>query len=179
MSLKDQAVNARTKRHLESNRKPCTGYSCVDEPVSCEECVMSACTFVYQKLAIAKFMVLQAKERTTTAKECKEKLDVLKQKFGDCIIPGRNGGIREADCASEQHALLADLGFANTSTEQGERGWGDDLRDMLRLVVSKEREEKAKLRRTTSSKKCKKAGRASARFRPGRLPVVLESPCED
>ncbi|KDN66252.1 hypothetical protein CSUB01_06767 [Colletotrichum sublineola] len=142
-SLRDHAVRTRTKRHLESARASCiTGYNCFNEPASYEECVLSACTFVYQKLAIAKFMVLQAKERTAAAKECKEQLNGLRKEFGDCIVLEKNGGIREVDCASEQRALLAEWGLANTKTENSGRKWEDDLRDMVRLSVSREREEK-------------------------------------
>ncbi|KAK1590489.1 uncharacterized protein LY79DRAFT_554782 [Colletotrichum navitas] len=177
-SLRDHAVNARTKRHWESDRKVCTGQSCFDKPASYEECARSACTYVHQKLAIAKFMVLQAKERTAAAKECNEQLDGLRKEFGDCIMPGRNGGVKEEDCASERHALLVDWGLTNTSTKESDRSWENDLRDMVRLSVSEEREEKAKSRRTTSTKS-KEAGRVSASIRPRRLSVVLESSEED
>ncbi|KAK2017310.1 hypothetical protein LZ32DRAFT_654761 [Colletotrichum eremochloae] len=158
-SLRDHAVKTRTKRHLESARASCiTGYNCFNEPASYEECVISACTFVYQKLAIAKFMVLQAKERTAAAKECKEQLNGLRKEFGDCIVLGKNGGIREVDCASEQRALLAEWGLANTKTENSGRKWEDDLRDMVRLSVSREREEKCD-RAKPSCNRCQLLGK--------------------
>ncbi|KAK2055635.1 hypothetical protein LY76DRAFT_595886 [Colletotrichum caudatum] len=179
-SIRDHAVSARTKRYLESDRQLRAGYSCFEEPaVSYEECARSACTYVHQKLAIAKFMVLQAKERTAAAKEFKEQLDGLRKEFGNCIVPGRNGGVREEDCASEQHALLAEWGLADTSTAESESGWEDDLRDMVRLSVSKERGERAMSRRAASEKKSKEAVRVSACTRPRRLSVVLESGEED
>ncbi|KAK1971047.1 hypothetical protein LY78DRAFT_689296 [Colletotrichum sublineola] len=158
-SLRDHAVRTRTKRHLESARASCiTGYNCFNEPASYEECVISACTFVYQKLAIAKFMVLQAKERTAAAKECKEQLNGLRKEFGDCIVLEKNGGIREVDCASEQRALLAEWGLANTKTENSGRKWEDDLRDMVRLSVSREREEKCD-RAKPSCNRCQLLGK--------------------
>ncbi|EFQ34512.1 uncharacterized protein GLRG_09656 [Colletotrichum graminicola M1.001] len=177
-SLRDHAAIVRTKRHWESDRSSCTGQSCFDEPASYEECARSACTYVHQKLAIAKFMVLQAKERTAAAKGFKEQLDGLRKEFGDCIVPGRNGGIKEEHCASEQHALLVEWGLTNTSTMESSRGWEDDLRDMVRLSVNKETEEKAKLRKTILTRS-KEAARVSASIRPRRLSVVLESSEED
>ncbi|KAK2022324.1 hypothetical protein LX32DRAFT_698751 [Colletotrichum zoysiae] len=179
-SLRDHAVSARTKRHLESDRQLRAGYTCFEEPAaSCEEPARSACTYVHQKLAIAKFMVLQARERTAVAREFKEQLDGLRKEFGNCIVPGRNGGVREEDCTSERHALLAEWGLANTNAAKSENGWEDDLRDMVRLSVSKEREEKAMSRRAASEKKSKEAVRASACTRPRRLSMVLESSEED
>ncbi|KAK2049403.1 hypothetical protein LZ31DRAFT_340812 [Colletotrichum somersetense] len=180
ISLRDHAVSARTKRHLESDRQLRAGYTCFEEPAaSYEESARSAYTYVHQKLAIAKFMVLQANERTAAAKEFKEQLGGLRKEFGNCIVPGRNGGVREEDCTSEQHALLAEWGLANANTAKSESQWEDGLRDMVRLSVSKEREEKAMSRRAASEKKSKEAVRMSACTQPRRLSVVLESSKED
>ncbi|KZL85512.1 hypothetical protein CI238_10993 [Colletotrichum incanum] len=118
-SLQDQAFNACVKRHQAFKQNQHTvNRLYIDEPTSCGESFMSACTFIYQKLAIAKFMVLQAKERSNAAKECKSQLEGLKQEFGAWIMPSRNGGIREADCNKQRNELLADWGLTNMNTER-------------------------------------------------------------
>ncbi|KAK1999384.1 hypothetical protein LX36DRAFT_680364 [Colletotrichum falcatum] len=178
-SLKDYAVTARINRRLDSKRELCTGYSCFGGPVSYEELVSSACTFVHHKLKIAKFMLLQAKEETAAAKECKEQLDGLRKEFGDCIVPERNGGVGEADCAGEQRALLAEWGLPDTGTEKVERGWEDDLRDMVRLSVKKRREEKARSRWAALRNKSAEAGRVLTHNRPRSLSAVWESSKEE
>ncbi|GKT65546.1 hypothetical protein ColTof4_03687 [Colletotrichum tofieldiae] len=179
-SLRDQAFNTRAKRHMVFKQKQCTN-NCFafDTPTSCGEDFLSACTFVHQKLVIAKFMVLQAKERSKAAKEYNYQLDGLKQEFGDWIMPLRNGGVREADCTKQRNELLADWGLTNTNTDKSGRGWEDDLRDMVRLSVSKEREERARVRLAASVNVTEKAESISAYNRPRRLSVISESSEEE
>lgn len=101
--------------------------------------LVSAYAFICRKVELAKFKVLQVKERRKAAKKSKDELDGLRREFGDWIIPWKNGGITEADCAKERCELLLDWGLASLNSVKNDRQWEDDLRKMVNLTINQER----------------------------------------
>ncbi|TQN65069.1 hypothetical protein CSHISOI_10354 [Colletotrichum shisoi] len=182
-SLKDQAFDARCaqRRRPGSGRKR-DARSChrLDARASYEERALSACNYVHQKLATATFMVQLARERGRAAKEGRDQLEGLRREFGDWIVPARNGGVREGDCARQTKMVLADWGLADAAGEERGRRWEDDLRDMARQSVGRERDERARESRLAApDEMAERTRRISACTRPRRLSVISESSDEE
>ncbi|KAJ0149804.1 hypothetical protein CTA2_525 [Colletotrichum tanaceti] len=152
--------------------------------------VLSACSYVHQKLATARFMVQLARERARAAKEGRDQLEGLRREYGDWVAPARNGGVREGDCARQTREVLAGWGLVLADDdddddddaggeERGRRRWEDDLRDMVRLSVGRERDERARRARrqqpAAPDSMAERARRISACTRPRRLSVISES----
>ncbi|TIC91211.1 hypothetical protein CH35J_011358 [Colletotrichum higginsianum] len=182
-SLKDQAFDARCaqrRRQGSGRKRDARSCHCLDGRASCEERVLSACNYVHQKLATAMFMVQLARERGKAAKEGLDQLEGLRREFGGWIVPARNGGVREGDCARQMNMVLVDWGLADAAGEESGRRWEDDLRDMVRLSVGRERDERArKARLAAPDEMAERTGRISACTRPRRLSVISESSDEE